>query len=215
MFAAKAVRLLAELVGRNRNETMRIMIEKHIPAEAGLGGGSSDAAAALVGAAKLWGISPDDERIEEAARRLGADVAFFLRGGCACLTGVGDVLVKPEGGVSTREAYRAFDESPQHIDALDSERALSAAHAVDVPLRNNLVSASEGLLPVLADVREWMCAQDADVAEVLMSGSGSAVFAVCRDFAAACRVSSAARKRGWWSRTTTFGPARAAAVPTR
>lgn len=226
--AAKAVRLLAELVGRNRNETMRIMIEKHIPAEAGLGGGSSDAAAALVGAAKLWGISPDDERIEEAARRLGADVAFFLRGGCACLTGVGDVfdhalsprtdsvvLVKPEGGVSTREAYRAFDESPRHIDALDSERALSAAHAVDVPLRNNLVSASEGLLPVLADVREWMCAQDADVAEVLMSGSGSAVFAVCRDFAAACRVSSAARKRGWWSRTTTFGPARAAAVPTR
>ena len=114
---AKAVRLLAEKLGRTADETVVACLEKHIPAEAGLGGGSSDAAAALLGAAHLWGVPADDPRIEEAARSLGADVAFFLHGGCACFTGVGDafdhalapmngnvVLVKPEGGVSTAAA---------------------------------------------------------------------------------------------------------------
>ena len=122
---AKAVRLLAEKLERTADETVVACLEKHIPAEAGLGGGSSDAAAALLGAAHLWGVPADDPRIEEAARSLGADVAFFLHGGCACFTGVGDafdhalapmngnvVLVKPEGGVSTAAAYRAFDEHP-------------------------------------------------------------------------------------------------------
>ena len=226
--AAKAVRLLAELVGRSADESMRIIIEKHIPAQAGLGGGSSDAAAALVGAAHLWGIDPEDGRIEEAARSLGADVAFFLRGGCACFTGVGDafhhalkpmtssiVLVKPEGGVSTKDAYRVFDEDPQAIGEADWDAAFSAADAGQVPLRNNLVRASERLLPALADVREWLDGRDGEVEDALMSGSGAATFAVCRDFQAACRVVAAARERGWWARTTTFGPSRAAIVPAR
>ena len=129
---AKAVRLLAEKLGRTADETVVACLEKHIPAEAGLGGGSSDAAAALLGAAHLWGVPADDPRIEEAARSLGADVAFFLHGGCACFTGVGDafdhalapmngnvVLVKPEGGVSTAAAYRAFDEHPTAISEAD------------------------------------------------------------------------------------------------
>lgn len=54
--------------------------------------GSSDAAAALVGAAKLWGVDADAPEIREAAYELGADVAFFLHGGCACLTGAGEVF---------------------------------------------------------------------------------------------------------------------------
>lgn len=226
--ASKAVRLLAGKIGREANETLRILIEKHIPAEAGLGGGSSDAAAALVGAAKLWGLAADDERVELAARELGADVAFFLHGGCTCLTGVGDefhhsltprsdaiALIKPDGGVSTKAAYQAFDECPQMIDDADREQALSAKDAKDVPLRNNLVCASELLLPALVDVRNWVFGQGDGVVDALMSGSGSAVFVICRDFSAACRVASAARTQGWWARTTTFGPARAAVVPTR
>ena len=71
---AKAVRLLAEKLERTADETVVACLEKHIPAEAGLGGGSSDAAAALLGAAHLWGVPADDPRIEEAARSLGADV---------------------------------------------------------------------------------------------------------------------------------------------
>lgn len=226
--AAKAVRLLARAIGRDASESMRIIIEKHIPAEAGLGGGSSDAAAALVGAASLWGLSGDDARIEETARDLGADVAFFLHGGCGFLTGVGDVfhhslkprtdavaLIKPAGGVSTKEAYAAFDEQPLRLDEADCARAFDAAYAADVPLRNNLASASELLLPELANVREWVGEQGDGVVEFLMSGSGSAVFAICRDFSMACRVASGARARGWWARTTTFGPVRAAIVPSK
>ena len=223
----KAVRLLADSIGRVADEAIIVSVEKHIPAEAGLGGGSSDAAAALLGAARLWGLPPDDPRIEEAARSLGADVAFFLHGGCACLTGVGDVfahdlapmntnvvLVKPEGGVSTAAAYRAFDEHPAAIPASDREAALAATRASDVPLRNNLVPVSEQLLPELADIRAWASARD-DVDSVLMSGSGSAVFMQCPTFADAGRVAAEARTRGWWARATTFGPARAAVVPNR
>lgn len=226
--AAKAVRLLADKIGRVADESMRIIIEKHIPAEAGLGGGSSDAAAALIGAASLWGLATNDPRIESAAQELGADVAFFLHGGCTCLTGVGDVfhhalkartdavaLIKPAGGVSTKEAYAAFDSCPQQLDESDRQSALTATDAGDVPLRNNLVCASEQLLPALVEVREWVRAQNDDVVDALMSGSGSAVFAICRDFASACRIASSAQARGWWSRTTTFGPARAAIVPKR
>ena len=169
---AKAVRLLAEKLGRTADETVVACLEKHIPAEAGLG------------AAHLWGVPADDPRIEEAARSLGADVAFFLHGGCACFTGVGDafdhalapmngnvVLVKPEGGVSTAAAYRAFDEHPTAISEADREAALEAQRAADVPLRNNLVPVSEHLLPALVDIRLW-ASERADVQRVLMSGSG-------------------------------------------
>lgn len=224
---SKAVRLLAEKIGRDADETVVACLEKHIPAEAGLGGGSSDAAAALVGAAHLWGVPVDDPRIEEAARALGADVAFFLHGGCACFTGVGDefshalapmrtnvVLVKPDGGVSTAEAYRAFDEHPAAIPQADRDAALAATQAADVPLRNNLVSVSEQLLPELADIRTW-ASERPDVERVLMSGSGSAVFMQCPSIADAGRVAAAARMRGWWARSTTFGSARAAIVPNR
>lgn len=223
----KAVRLLAATVGRTGDETLAVCVEKHIPAEAGLGGGSSDAAAALLGAAHLWGVPADDPRIEEAARSLGADVAFFLHGGCACFTGVGDVfahnlqpmntnvvLVKPEGGVSTAAAYRAFDEHPTVISAADRDAALAARQASDVPLYNNLVPVSEQLLPALVDIRTWASARS-DVECVLMSGSGSAVFMQCPTFADAGRVAAEARMRGWWARATTFGSTRAAVVPNR
>lgn len=223
----KAVRLLAASVGRTQDETLIVCIEKHIPAQAGLGGGSSDAAAALLGAARLWDVPEDDPRVEAAARALGADVAFFLHGGCACFTGVGDtlahaltpmstnvVLVKPNGGVSTAEAYRTFDEHPAVIAEADREAALAATRASEVPLRNNLVPASERLLPSLVDIRRW--ASDCrDVERVLMSGSGSAVFMQCPTFADAGRVAAEARMRGWWARATTFGAVRAAVVPNR
>ncbi|WP_260620114.1 4-(cytidine 5'-diphospho)-2-C-methyl-D-erythritol kinase [Gordonibacter massiliensis (ex Traore et al. 2017)] len=222
---SKAIRLLAQAVGRDVDETMAVHVEKRIPAEAGLGGGSSDAAAALVGAARLWGLRPDDPRIEDTARCLGADVPFFLHGGCAVFDGVGDafvheiapmgspvVLVKPEGGVSTSAAYRAFDERPVPVSPVDREAALGAKRAQGVPLRNNLVSASESLLPALADVRAW-AEECPDVEQALMSGSGSAVFALCDTFEAAGRAAAQARMRGWWAHATTFGRVRAAEVP--
>ena len=224
---SRAIRRLAEAVGRNEDEQVSVLLEKRIPAEAGLGGGSSDAAAALVGLAQLWGLPADDPRIEEVARTLGADVPFFLHGGCAVLDGAGDalvrelapmgspvVLVKPAGGVSTAAAYRAFDEHPVPVDPRDRDAALAAASAQDVPLCTTLAAASESLLPALADVRAWaeVCPE---VRQALMSGSGSAVFALCDTFEAAGRAAAQARMRGWWAHATMFGRARAAAVPSR
>ena len=149
--AYKAVVELAKALGRTQDETIEMVLNKVIPAEAGLGGGSSNAAAALVGAATLWGVGMEDERVQEVASRLGADVSFFLKGGCARLSGKGDVfeaqleprsgfvlLVRPDAGVSTGKAYAAFDEDPVLPSSgyLSSIAVLDAA--ADVSLYNNL-----------------------------------------------------------------------------
>ena len=222
--ACKAVSKLAAKTGRLDDCALEIRIEKNIPSQAGLGGGSSDAAAALVGAAQLWGLSPDDPAIEETAREIGADVAFFLHGGCAYLEGTGGTfvhalspskrsvaLVKPEGGVSTGAAYRTFDEAPQLAPPALSEQVASAAEADSVPLFNNLAPASETLMPQLGEIRTWLESLPG-VEGALLCGSGSCTFAVCADFATACDVVAKARKHGLWARTSSFGSVRALAV---
>ena len=223
----KAIVRLADEVGHElgETETVRVHLEKHIPHQAGMGGGSSDAAAALVGVAKLWGISREDPRLEKVAAGLGADVAFFLRGGCAAYDGVGEhfvrslspmhkfvAIVKPEGGVSTAASYAAFDADPIAIPQVDLEAAQQATAGEAVPLRNNMTAASEKLLPEIGEVQRWLDAQPG-VRAAMMSGSGAAVFAVCESFNAAANVVSAAQGKGWWARTTTFSPLRAAVTP--
>ncbi|HAM15753.1 MAG TPA: 4-(cytidine 5'-diphospho)-2-C-methyl-D-erythritol kinase [Eggerthellaceae bacterium] len=221
--AAKAIEALADCVGR-ADRGVEVRIEKNIPAEGGLGGGSSDAAAALVGAARLWGLAPDDAAIERAARGLGSDVAFFLHGGCSYYEGTGEVfvhalqpskravaLVKPAGGVSTGQAYRTFDEAPAAVPAEAAQLAASAERADDVALFNNLASASEVLRPELGDIRRWLAGQPG-VQGALLCGSGATTFAVCDGFAAASAIVAEARKKGYWARATSFGSARAMIV---
>ena len=225
--AFKAADRLARAVGRDLPEAIQLRIEKHIPAQAGLGGGSSNAAAVLVGLAKAWGVAADDERVVEVARSLGADVAFFLQGGCALLDGVGEVLqrtlapsnravvlVKPETGVSTAAAYQRFDESPTPVPADVLQRDLAAATAADVVLANNLAPAAEALLPELAEVRAWL-AEHAGAENVLLSGSGSATFALVDTFADASAIATAATAQGWWARPTNLSGLRATLVPGR
>lgn len=225
--AFKAADALARALGREGAEIVQLRIEKHIPAEGGLGGGSSNAAAVLVGLASQWGVSPDDARVVATAQALGADVAFFLQGGCAQLDGAGEVLrrtlepsrkavvlVKPAGGVSTAAAYRAFDETPVPVSAALLQAAAAAASADGVPLANNLAFAAESLLPELAGVRAWL-ADQVGSENVLLCGSGSATFAVAESFAEASRIATAALSRGWWARLTSFSGLRAAVVPGR
>lgn len=225
--AFKAADRLARAVERDLPEAIQLRIEKHIPAQGGLGGGSSNAAAVLVGLAQAWDIPADDERVVDVAQSLGADVAFFLHGGCALLGGVGEalqrtlepsrravVLVKPEGGVSTAAAYQRFDESPLAVAADVLERDRSAARADEVILANNLASAADALLPELCDVRSWLSEQ-AGEGNVLLSGSGSATFALVDTFADASRIATAATARGWWARPTSLSGLRAAIVPSR
>lgn len=222
--AYKAVVELAKALGRTQDETIEMILNKVIPAEAGLGGGSSNAAAALVGAATLWGVGMEDERVQEVASRLGADVSFFLKGGCARLSGKGDVfeaqleprsgfvlLVRPDAGVSTGKAYAAFDEDPvlPSSEYLSSIAALDAA--ADVSLYNNLEKAACSVTPVVAQVLEWGRAA-AGEEDVVLCGSGSAVCCIFDSYQAACEASVEARKHEWWTRVTSFSPLGAAIV---
>ena len=222
--AYKAVVELAKALGRTQDETIEMVLNKVIPAEAGLGGGSSNAAAALVGAATLWGVGVEDERVQEVASRLGADVSFFLKGGCARLSGKGDVfeaqleprsgfvlLVRPDAGVSTGKAYAAFDEDPvlPSSEYLSSIAALDAA--ADVSLYNNLEKAACSVTPVVAQVLEWGRAA-AGEENVVLCGSGSAVCCIFGSYQAACEASVEARKHEWWTRVTSFSPLGAAIV---
>ena len=220
--AYKAVVELAKALGRTQDETIEMILNKVIPAEAGLGGGSSNAAAALVGAATLWGVGMEDERVQEVASRLGADVSFFLKGGCARLSGKGDVfeaqleprsgfvlLVRPDAGVSTGKAYAAFDEDPvlPSSEYLSSIAALDAA--ADVSLYNNLEKAACSVTPVVAQVLAWGRAA-AGEENVVLCGSGSAVCCIFDSYQAACEASVEARKHEWWTRVTSFSPLGAA-----
>lgn len=225
--AFKAADRLARAVDRTAPEKVSLRIEKHIPAQGGLGGGSSDAAAVLVGLASAWGLASDDARLGEVAQGLGADVAFFLKGGCQMLEGAGEhsvhtlvpsrqpvVLVRPDAGVSTAECYRRFDERPVPVSAEALEVARPATEATQVPLTNNLAPAAESLLPELARVRQWL-AERAGEENVLLCGSGSTTFALFDSFDAASAVAVEAGKCGWWARPTNLSGLRAAVVPGR
>ena len=123
---------------------MSVALRKRVPSQAGLGGGSSDAAAVMRGLARMWQIDLEDERVVRLAQSLGADVAFFLYEVPSYLDGRGDVLretfapfsvpvvlVKPDQGVSTGACYRLLDEMATPatqvepmLEALQSRRSL-------------------------------------------------------------------------------------------
>lgn len=203
-----------------REPLFDIHIEKHIPIRAGLGGPSTDAAAALRGLCAAWDIDIHDERVAAVARSIGADVPFFLYESPAYLSGAGDVMEETfdalEGvpvalvrasskGVTAQEAYRVFDANPQPVTPiepmLEALRACDEQGVVDA-LANNLAPAAMSIAPEIVDVLAWMREQlGVRVAEV--SGSGSCCFALCESKEAAQSLANAAlRERGWWSCAT-------------
>ncbi len=212
----RAVTLLAEEIGRKEDEEIRVTLVKHIPSEAGLGGGSSDAAAALHGAALMWGVSLDDERLLNVAKRLGADVAFFLQGGCAYLNGKGDavvktlvprkdfcVLVRPGVGISTKSAYEAFDKNPVEVTQ-EYRKSLSVFdEASEVELWNNMTQASESLCEELRVMREWLETNFKEN-DAVLCGSGSAMCVICSTYDEAVAVSVSAQREGYWTRVSSL-----------
>lgn len=216
--AYRAIKELAQELGRAENETIHISLSKVIPAEAGLGGGSSNAAAALLGSATLWGIDPQDDRLYAVASRLGADVAFFLKGGCAYLSGRGEVfenslkprkgfiaLVRPNAGVSTAKAYAAFDANPCYPDSAYLESLSRKTDAAEIELWNNLTDAACEVTPEVAEVLAWAKALPQTEA-TLLCGSGSTVGVLCGSYQDAYECTLDAFKRGWWNRVSSFAP---------
>jgi 4-diphosphocytidyl-2-C-methyl-D-erythritol kinase len=169
----RAARCLWQTAGRTGSPAaVRVRIEKRIPIAAGLGGGSADAAAALRGLSRLWGVRLGAKEMQAIAASLGADVPFFLRGGTACGRGRGDLLspvtdrrrrwavvATPPFGVSTAEAYAWFDEAG---------RPFKGRHVNDL---QPVVVARHPEIGELVDSLKHSGASHA-----AMSGSGSAVF---------------------------------------
>jgi 4-diphosphocytidyl-2-C-methyl-D-erythritol kinase len=165
---------------------VHVAIEKRIPSQAGLGGGSSDAAATLVALNELWRARFDAGDLARLGASLGADVPYFLLGGTALGLGRGEMLyplpdvpsmgvllVKPAFGVSTADAYGWYGAAPQ--------QGSGHAQALSVPwypgplvIANDLEAPVTGHHPELLGIRRALLRRRAEVA--LMSGSGSAVF---------------------------------------
>lgn len=178
----------------------KITIEKAIPLEAGLGGGSADAAAALQTLGKLWGAAPLS-LLRDVAAGLGADVPFFLSGGTALGLGRGEeiyplvdlpphwiVIVTPPFGVSTGEAYAWYDEDraaghrePRELQVLPVPWPTRAAQMI-----NDLEPPVARRHPEIVALRSAL--REAGAVAAAMSGSGSAVFGLFRSRAAATRA---------------------------
>lgn len=215
----RAASMLAEELGTR--PSVRVSVRASIPERAGLGGSSADAGATLRALAARWGVDALDERVVSVARRVGADVAFFLDPTPSLCTGAGDVrertfptieipvaLVMPgaEGG-STVEAYAEFDRTgtdPAPYDSLCEALEASDAARVAAGLHNNLAPAACALCPEAGEVEAWLRSQDG-VTGAQVTGSGTCSFALCESVAAAEAVAArATRERGWraWSTKT-------------
>ncbi|GIW87427.1 MAG: 4-diphosphocytidyl-2-C-methyl-D-erythritol kinase [Isosphaeraceae bacterium] len=190
----RAAEVLQEAIGIRSGAAIRLT--KRIPAQSGLGGGSSDAAATLVALNRLWSCGLDLMDLERLGAGLGSDVPFFLRGGAAVCRGRGEqvepiaiprplhfVIVRPAVGVSTAEVYRRFERTgPIH----PMEESLKAWRQVDIArlgrsLFNRLQETAERLVPELTQVRDALKSLGSLIDGQLMSGSGSAYFGLCRD----------------------------------
>lgn len=202
---------------------VRIRIRKAIPVAAGLGGGSADAAAVLVGLGPLWGVRLSRARLHGLAVLLGMDVPFFLGAGPAVASGRGDrlrrlsssrtvplVVVNPGVPLATREVYgrlQASDfSSGARVRALVAAWPAGAA-AMARRVVNGLERPASTLWPGLADVKAALL--DAGCLAAVMSGSGATVVGLAASHAAASRIRRTLVGRAWrtWATRTVAGPA--------
>lgn len=219
--AVGAALALSEAAGGRRG--VRITLDKRIPVAAGLGGGSADAAAVLLGLNRLWGLRWPAARLEGIAVTLGMDVPFFLRGGVALATGRGErltrlagstfalVLVNPRIGASTAEVYGRV--TPAMYSDGSRTRALVAALRSHRPARiaaslyNGLERAVAPAYPQVAQMEAALLA--AGALGAAMSGSGPTVFGVARSWEHARQIQRRVARGSWecWAVRTLRGPA--------
>ncbi|WP_165224368.1 4-(cytidine 5'-diphospho)-2-C-methyl-D-erythritol kinase [Aquisphaera insulae] len=216
----KAAQRLKAATGCRRGAS--ITLKKVIPAQAGLGGGSSDAAATLVALDRIWGLGTSEARMDAIAGEIGSDVPFFLHAPSAVCRGRGErveavpvrhplhfVLVAPEVGVSTAEVYRKLetDHTPRPIGPVLEALDEGDPGPLGRSLFNRLQHVAEDVRPELARVRDALAEIVPPFEGSLMSGSGSAYFGLCRDADAAGRAADLLEPLGLgWVRVVTCGP---------
>jgi 4-diphosphocytidyl-2-C-methyl-D-erythritol kinase len=194
----KAVRAYENAAGTSCKVSIRL--RKTIPHGAGLGGGSSDAAATLRGLDELHGGLLGDNRLRELAAELGSDIPFFLTDAAARCTGRGEIieaapsppplrilLLKPAFSVPTPDAYSRWSDSRELPGIHYQEQEASGLRLV-----NGLERPVFAKHRFLAELKMWLLARD-EVSAALLCGSGSTVFAVLRDDADAGALARCAR----------------------
>lgn len=189
---------------------VRITLKKSIPAQAGMGGGSADAAGVLAGLNLLCGAKLPAAALREIGAAVGADVPYCITGGTALVEGIGErvtplppmkggafAILKPEWGISTVEAYRAYDRDPHpaHPDAGALSRDLAEGNlGALAPNMANVLEAASGRQPEIEALRQLLLQNGALAAR--MTGSGSAVYGVFPDMEGAERCAAALGREG-------------------
>lgn len=175
----------------------RIHLHKSIPAQAGLGGGSSNAAVTLLALKRLWNVAVSSEELAKIAASLGSDVPFFLSGGSALATGIGTVVTKlpdaentqlivihPRASVSTADAYKALSSPaltsnnpiPILSSSLDEANSRERKLSSQRELKNDFESVIFDIEPEIERAKMSLLAAGAQGA--LLAGSGSSVFGI-------------------------------------
>ena len=193
-----AWKALRRLVGKEL--PVRVTLRKEIPAGAGLGGGSADAAAVLVGLNELFGLGLRVDELRGIGAGIGADVPFCISGGTALGEGVGEILTplpappahlllvaKPHSSADTGKIYHAYDEartsSIRSVEPVVSALRSGSAPALASAIGNDLAPVTGCFIPEVATLGRTLLASGALGAS--MSGSGTAVFGIFDDAEAA------------------------------
>ena len=196
----KAIVLLQKETGKTFG--VEVLLEKNIPMEAGMAGGSADAAATLKAVNELFTLGVSDERLLELGASLGADIPFCIMGGTVLASGIGEklrrlsplpkmklLIVKPKAGLSTKKVYESLDidglnkagfihkDVGEMVSVIESDEAdKTKIEKIAGRLDNILEVPSIRLLPLIADIKQKML--DNNGLGALMSGSGTAIFGI-------------------------------------
>lgn len=174
-----------------------IKLSKNIPMQAGLGGGSGDAAGIITALDILYALKLSDDKKIDIAKRVGADVPFCLFGGSKCVRGIGEIIddvicddfsyiiVKPNENMSTKEAFALFDKlEKKNADADFIEEILLKKKKIDIDFvqkyfYNDFERVMEQKFDIITQIKKDFYSNDA--AFSMMSGSGTTVFAIYTD----------------------------------
>ena len=202
----RAIRLLQTKTGTRQG--IQIQLTKRIPSEAGLGGGSSDAAATLFPANKLWQLGLSPIELHQLAAELGSDVPFFLtESSSAICRGRGEIIepvsvphclhfvvVRPRTGLSTADVYRQCrvgNHSADQVGQLIQHLASGQFHSLSSLILNDLQAPAEKLNSEISTLKDFFSKQS--VLGHMMSGSGTAYFGICRSRAQARQIAARLR----------------------
>ena len=188
----RAAKALADRLAPKRG--VRIRLEKRIPLQAGLGGGSSDAAVTLIGLVHLWKLNVTREDLISIASQLGADVSFFLVGGTALGRGTGKdltqmddapdkflLVVKPNASIPTPDAYKLLKACS--LTTAEAKTILSSSQRIEISNSLDSEALQNDFEPVVFELepeieRAKVALMNAGAEAALLAGSGSAVFGI-------------------------------------